>query len=87
MLLLWRMFKRCPANGNAGARLTAFELVHDGLPATLICDSAAASLMQAGKVRRTRLRSVLLQLLRSQNATWHVAFVVHQPLLSPPAAC
>ena len=35
---------------NQGARLTAFELVHDGLPATLICDSAAAALMAAGDV-------------------------------------
>ncbi|KIZ04682.1 isopentenyl-diphosphate Delta-isomerase [Monoraphidium neglectum] len=35
---------------NQGARLTAFELVHDGLPATLICDSAAAALMGAGDV-------------------------------------
>lgn len=34
----------------AGARLTAFELAHDGLPATLICDSAAAALMGAGRV-------------------------------------
>lgn len=34
----------------AGARLTAFELVHDGLPATLICDSAAAALMSSGQV-------------------------------------
>jgi methylthioribose-1-phosphate isomerase len=34
-----------------GARLTAFELVHDGLPATLICDSAAAALMAQGQVR------------------------------------
>lgn len=35
---------------NQGARLTAFELAHDGLPATLICDSAAAALMGAGRV-------------------------------------
>ncbi|GFR48766.1 hypothetical protein Agub_g10587 [Astrephomene gubernaculifera] len=35
---------------NQGARLTAFELAHDGLPATLICDSAAAALMAAGQV-------------------------------------
>ncbi|KAI8462416.1 MAG: hypothetical protein J3K34DRAFT_189039 [Monoraphidium minutum] len=35
---------------NQGARLTAFELVHDGLPSTLICDSAAAALMGAGAV-------------------------------------
>ncbi|KAL4457683.1 hypothetical protein ABPG75_012548 [Micractinium tetrahymenae] len=35
---------------NQGARLTAYELAHDGLPSTLICDSAAAALMAAGKV-------------------------------------
>jgi 5-methylthioribose kinase len=35
---------------NQGARLTAFELAHDGLPATLICDSAAAAAMALGKV-------------------------------------
>lgn len=35
---------------HAGARLTAFELVHDGLPATLLVDSAAAALMAQGKV-------------------------------------
>lgn len=33
-----------------GSRLTAFELVHDNIPATLIADSAAAALMQAGNV-------------------------------------
>lgn len=33
-----------------GARLTAYELVHDGLPSTLICDSAAAALMASGRV-------------------------------------
>lgn len=35
---------------NQGSRLTAFELVHDNIPATLIADSAAAALMQAGCV-------------------------------------
>ncbi len=34
----------------AGSRLTAYELVHDGLPATLIADSAASSLMAQRKV-------------------------------------
>lgn len=34
----------------AGARLTAFELVTDKIPATLIVDSAAAALMSKGKV-------------------------------------
>ncbi|KAK3280797.1 hypothetical protein CYMTET_11376, partial [Cymbomonas tetramitiformis] len=35
---------------NQGSRLTAYELVHEKLPATLICDSAAASLMSQGLV-------------------------------------
>ncbi|KAL6974619.1 S-methyl-5-thioribose-1-phosphate isomerase [Sarracenia purpurea var. burkii] len=35
---------------NQGSRLTAFELVHDNIPATLIADSAAAALMKSGRV-------------------------------------
>jgi len=35
---------------NQGARLTAFELVHDNIPSTLICDSSAAALMSKGGV-------------------------------------
>mmetsp|Transcript_55972 Transcript_55972/g.173765 ORF Transcript_55972/g.173765 Transcript_55972/m.173765 type:complete len:297 (-) Transcript_55972:56-946(-) len=31
---------------NQGARLTAFELVEEGIPGTLVCDSMAAALMQ-----------------------------------------
>jgi len=31
---------------NQGARLTAFEIVEDGLPGTLVCDSMAAALMR-----------------------------------------
>lgn len=31
---------------NQGARLTAFELVEEGMPGTLICDSMAAALMR-----------------------------------------
>ncbi|MGM0601749.1 MAG: S-methyl-5-thioribose-1-phosphate isomerase [Bacillota bacterium] len=33
-----------------GARLTAFELVEEGIPATLIADSAAATLIRDGKI-------------------------------------
>jgi methylthioribose-1-phosphate isomerase len=33
-----------------GARLTAYELVAEGIPTTLICDNMAASLMQKGEV-------------------------------------
>ncbi|XP_059301711.1 methylthioribose-1-phosphate isomerase-like isoform X2 [Lycium ferocissimum] len=36
---------------NQGSRLTAFELVHENIPATLIADSAAAALMNAGQVK------------------------------------
>lgn len=34
----------------AGSRLTAFELVHEELPSTLLADSGAAALMALGKV-------------------------------------
>ncbi|CAN8270646.1 unnamed protein product [Cochlearia groenlandica] len=35
---------------NQGSRLTAYELVHEKIPATLIADSAAAALMKDGRV-------------------------------------
>jgi len=34
-----------------GARLTAWELMADNIPTTVICDSMAASLMQAGRIQ------------------------------------
>ena len=34
-----------------GARLTAWELVQDGIPVELICEGAAAALMRSGKVQ------------------------------------
>ncbi len=34
-----------------GARLTAWELVADGIATTVICDNMAASLMRAGKIK------------------------------------
>lgn len=34
-----------------GARLTAWELMHDGIPTTVLCDNMAASLMLQGKIR------------------------------------
>lgn len=33
-----------------GARLTAYELLKDGIPALLICDNMAGALMRAGKI-------------------------------------
>jgi methylthioribose-1-phosphate isomerase len=33
-----------------GARLTAWELVRDGIPVSVLCDGAAASLMSQGKI-------------------------------------
>jgi len=34
-----------------GARLTAWELMHDGIPTTVLCDNMSASLMRQGKIR------------------------------------
>jgi methylthioribose-1-phosphate isomerase len=34
-----------------GARLTAWELMADGIPTTVICDNMAASLMRAGRIK------------------------------------
>ena len=34
-----------------GARLTAWELMADGIPTTVICDNMAASLMRSGKIK------------------------------------
>jgi methylthioribose-1-phosphate isomerase len=33
-----------------GAQLTAYELMYEGIPSTLICDNMAASLMQQGRI-------------------------------------
>lgn len=38
---------------NQGARLTAFELVHDKLPATLVIDSMVAALFKSRVIIRT----------------------------------
>lgn len=35
---------------NQGARLTSFELVHDGIPTTLVVDSAVSFLLSKNKV-------------------------------------
>ena len=35
---------------NQGSRLTAFELVSEGIPGTLLCDSMAASLLREAKI-------------------------------------
>jgi methylthioribose-1-phosphate isomerase len=34
-----------------GARLTAWELAHEGIPATLLCEGAAAALLREGRVK------------------------------------
>lgn len=34
-----------------GARLTAWELMHDSIPTTVLCDNMAASLMRQGKIQ------------------------------------
>lgn len=39
---------------NQGARLTAYELVHEKIPSTLICDSMVAALMRARSISAGR---------------------------------
>ncbi len=34
-----------------GARLTAWEMMHDGIPTTVLCDNMAATLMRQGKIQ------------------------------------
>lgn len=34
-----------------GARLTAWELMHDGIPTTVLCDNMVASMMRRGKIQ------------------------------------
>jgi methylthioribose-1-phosphate isomerase len=34
-----------------GARLTAWELLHDGIPTTVLCDNMSGSLMRAGRIQ------------------------------------
>jgi methylthioribose-1-phosphate isomerase len=40
---------------NQGSRLTAYELVYERIPATLVCDSAVSALM-ANKVSNVNTR-------------------------------
>src|ERR1039458_423112 len=40
-----------------GARLTAWELMADGIPTTVICDNMAASLMRTGNIQAAALGS------------------------------
>ncbi|KAL8789860.1 MAG: hypothetical protein Q9213_000928 [Squamulea squamosa] len=44
---------------NQGARLTGYELIHDGIPATLITDSMAAALMRT-KGRSENITAVIV---------------------------
>jgi methylthioribose-1-phosphate isomerase len=42
--------RRLVVDESTGSRLTAYELVHEGLPSTLLADSAVAALMGLGQV-------------------------------------
>ncbi|MBA0673851.1 hypothetical protein Goari_015477 [Gossypium aridum] len=62
---------------NQGSRLTAFELVHDKIPATLIADSAAAALM-----KESRLSAVIVGADRvAANGILQI-LTMHFPLIS-----
>lgn len=45
---------------NQGSRLTAFELVHEGIPATLITDSMAGALFASARGRESGLAAVVV---------------------------
>jgi methylthioribose-1-phosphate isomerase len=56
---------------NQGARLTAFELVHDKLPATLILDSMVAALL-----RSRNLAAVVVGADRVIICPWFLFYLV-----------
>ncbi|GLG95463.1 Methylthioribose-1-phosphate isomerase [Gryllus bimaculatus] len=59
---------------NQGARLTAYELLHERIPATLLCDSMVAALMRA-----RRLAAVVLGRSQQSHSIKHRA-PYHSPV-------
>lgn len=53
-----------------GSRLTAFELVYENIPATLVVDSAAAALMNGGGVNAVIVGADRV----AANGTYHGCF-------------
>jgi methylthioribose-1-phosphate isomerase len=64
-----------------GARLTAWELMEDGIDTTVICDNMAASLMRAGEIKAVVVGSDRIAAngdVANKIGTYNVAILAHE---------
>jgi methylthioribose-1-phosphate isomerase len=64
-----------------GARLTAWELMADHIPTTVICDNMAASLMKAGRIQAVVVGSDRIAAngdVANKIGTYNVAIIAHE---------
>src|ERR1700761_4422510 len=64
-----------------GARLTAWEMMHDGIPTTVLCDNMAASLMRQGKIQAVIVGSDRIAAngdVANKIGTYGVAFLARE---------
>jgi len=64
-----------------GARLTAWELMADNIPTTVICDNMAASLMKAGRIQAVVVGSDRIAAngdVANKIGTYNVAIIAHE---------
>ena len=64
-----------------GARLTAWELMADGIPTTVICDNMAASLMRAGRIQAVVVGADRIAAngdTANKIGTYNVAILAHE---------
>jgi methylthioribose-1-phosphate isomerase len=64
-----------------GARLTAWELMADGIPTTVICDNMAASLMRQGAIKAVVVGSDRIAAngdVANKIGTYNVAILAHE---------
>jgi len=64
-----------------GARLTAWELMHDGINTTVICDNMAASLMRAGRIQAVIVGADRIAAngdVANKIGTYNVAILAHE---------
>ena len=64
-----------------GARLTAWELMADGIPTTVICDNMAASLMRSGRIQAVVVGADRIAAngdVANKIGTYNVAILAHE---------
>ncbi|MGD0800787.1 MAG: S-methyl-5-thioribose-1-phosphate isomerase [Terracidiphilus sp.] len=64
-----------------GARLTAWELMADGIPTTVICDNMAASIMRAGRIQAVVVGADRIAAngdTANKIGTYNVAILAHE---------